>query len=218
MSTRSRMKRWEDARWWLLVLAVMIWPCALAMAGPQAEEDEPAAEAGESEPASDQGEPGVEEPAAQMSLVARTADERKGDIDKQMDAALANMDALLAEMDALLLSESKITAPSGGNDRTASRAASLAEAGGEPRIVLYETSWCGYCRKAQELLKQLDADFEVKDIERDRQAAAEFRRKSGGRAGVPLIDIGGEIVRGYDERRIRKLVAEQQQKGGARRD
>ncbi len=83
-----------------------------------------------------------------------------------------------------------------------------ARAGDEPKVILYMTSWCGYCRKARKLLRELDADFVAKDIEKNRKAAAEFRRKNGGRGGVPLIDIDGELVRGYDAKRIRKLVAE----------
>ncbi len=83
-----------------------------------------------------------------------------------------------------------------------------ARAGDEPRVTLYMTSWCGYCRKARKLLTKLDVDFAAKDIERNRKAAAEFRRKNGGRGGVPLIDIDGELVRGYNEKLIRKLVAE----------
>ena len=84
----------------------------------------------------------------------------------------------------------------------------LADDGDEPKITLYMTSWCGYCRKARKLLTRLDADFEAKDIEKSRRAAAEFRRKNGGGGGVPLIDIDGKLVRGYNEKLIRKLVAE----------
>ncbi len=78
----------------------------------------------------------------------------------------------------------------------------------EPKITLYMTSWCGYCRKANKLLTQLDADFAAKDIEKNREAALEFRQKSGGQGGIPLIDFDGEIVRGYNEKLIRELVAE----------
>ena len=87
-----------------------------------------------------------------------------------------------------------------------------ARAGEEPKITLYMTSWCGYCRKASKLLKELDADFVSKDVEKNRKAAAEFRRKNGGRGGVPLIDIDGELVRGYNAKMIRELVAELQAK------
>lgn len=81
-----------------------------------------------------------------------------------------------------------------------------------PPIILYETSWCGYCRKARSLLKQLDADFEARDVERDAQAAAEARSKAGG-GGVPVIDFGGVVVRGYSDRTIRKLVRSMREQG-----
>ena len=82
----------------------------------------------------------------------------------------------------------------------------------EPRITVYMTSWCGYCRKAQKLLRSLGADFVSKDIEKDRVAALEFRRKGRGGGGVPLIDFDGQVVRGYKEQSIRYLVRKLQSK------
>jgi glutaredoxin len=90
----------------------------------------------------------------------------------------------------------------------------MAADGDEPRITLYLTRWCGYCRKARTLLKELDADFVAKDIEKNREAAREFSAKSGGRGGVPLIDFDGEIVRGYSDRTIRQLVRQLREKYG----
>ena len=81
-----------------------------------------------------------------------------------------------------------------------------------PPIILYETSWCGYCRKARRLLKELDADFEARDVERDAQAAAEARSKSGG-GGVPVLDFGGVVVKGYSDRTIRHLVRSMREQG-----
>ncbi|MEM7586953.1 MAG: glutaredoxin domain-containing protein, partial [Acidobacteriota bacterium] len=81
----------------------------------------------------------------------------------------------------------------------------------DSKITLYMTSWCGYCRKADKLLKSLDADFVAKDIEKDAKAAREYRSKAGGRSGVPLLDIDGSVVRGYNERAIRQLVAKLKQ-------
>lgn len=79
-----------------------------------------------------------------------------------------------------------------------------------PPVILYATSWCGYCRKARALLKDLDIEFVEKDIERDRVAAREMAQKAGGRSGVPVLDIGGHIVRGYSDRQIRRLVKDLQ--------
>lgn len=81
-------------------------------------------------------------------------------------------------------------------------------------IIVYQTSWCGYCRKARRLLEELDAVYVAKDIERDREAAREYRAKGRGGRGVPLIAFGDQVVRGYDEDAIRRMVREQKQRAG----
>lgn len=79
-------------------------------------------------------------------------------------------------------------------------------------VILYMTDWCGWCRKTRALLKEIEADFEEVDIEKSEAGRKEYEEKSGGRGGIPLLDIDGTIVRGYDEPRIRRLVAELKQK------
>jgi len=79
-------------------------------------------------------------------------------------------------------------------------------------VILYMTDWCGWCRKTRALLNEIEADFEEVDIEKSDAGRKEYEEKSGGRGGIPLLDIDGTIVRGYDEPRIRKLVAELKQK------
>lgn len=80
-------------------------------------------------------------------------------------------------------------------------------------VILYMTDWCGWCRKTRVLLNEIDAHFEEVDIEKSEAGRREYEQKSGGRGGVPLLDIGGTIVRGYDEARIRRLVAELETEG-----
>ena len=75
-------------------------------------------------------------------------------------------------------------------------------------VILYMTEWCGWCRKTARLLTELEVEFEEVDIERSSRGRKEYEEKAGGRRGVPLTDIGGSLVRGYDERRIRRLVSE----------
>ncbi len=76
----------------------------------------------------------------------------------------------------------------------------------EIRVVMYMTDWCGYCKKARELLKSLGVNLIEYNIERDREKAAESRRKGGGRGGVPVIDVEGIIINGYGPDAIRAAV------------
>jgi len=74
-------------------------------------------------------------------------------------------------------------------------------------ITLYSTSWCGYCRKARAWFTQEGIPFVEKDIEKDPDGAAEYRAKANGYGGVPLIDVNGTAVRGFDQRAIETLIA-----------
>lgn len=78
-----------------------------------------------------------------------------------------------------------------------------------PDIVLFATTWCGYCRRARQLFEELDVAFVEKDIEKDAEARREFNQRFG-RAGVPVIDVGGRVIRGYSEQIIRQAVKELQ--------
>lgn len=93
-------------------------------------------------------------------------------------------------------------------------AGSEASAAERAEVILYMTDWCGWCRKTRALLQEIGADFEEVDIEKSAEGREEYEKKSGGGSGIPLLDIDGTIVRGYDEARIRKLVAELDESGG----
>jgi glutaredoxin len=82
--------------------------------------------------------------------------------------------------------------------------------GEPPKIIMYATSWCPYCRRARKLLNSLDVEWVEKDIEKDRDAAREFIAKAGRGAGVPVIDFDGTLLRGFNQHKIRRLVAEVQ--------
>jgi len=84
-----------------------------------------------------------------------------------------------------------------------------------PRIVMYTTSWCGYCRKARQLLGQLGLPYQELDIEKS--AAARSQRDSlDPSCGVPLIDFAGTPVCGYAEGQIRKLAANLEKRKAAK--
>lgn len=71
-------------------------------------------------------------------------------------------------------------------------------------VVLYGTQSCGYCRQARALFAYYNVKYIDKDIEASRQAYDEFRNLNA--RGVPVIIIGGDVIRGYSERRIIKML------------
>ncbi|MBN2498660.1 MAG: hypothetical protein JXR96_28980 [Deltaproteobacteria bacterium] len=78
------------------------------------------------------------------------------------------------------------------------------------RIVLYTTPWCGFCKRAAAYLRERGVAFEERDIEANRWAAVELERKmreAGLRGGgVPVIDIDGFLVVGFDRQRLDELL------------
>lgn len=64
------------------------------------------------------------------------------------------------------------------------------------RVVLYGTSWCGYCAKARAYFKQNKIDFVDLDIEKSPEALKAHTELGGG--GVPLVLIGNRKIQGYD--------------------
>jgi glutaredoxin len=73
-------------------------------------------------------------------------------------------------------------------------------------VIMYITSWCGYCRKAREYLQSLRVNLVEYDIEKDPSKGREMLSKSGGSKGVPLIDVEGIIIRGYSPSAIKDAV------------
>ena len=72
-------------------------------------------------------------------------------------------------------------------------------------VLVYTTATCPWCIKVKEFLKKNKIAFSEKDVAEDMDAAKEAVEKSGQR-GVPIIDIDGEIVVGFDEAKLKKLL------------
>ena len=72
-------------------------------------------------------------------------------------------------------------------------------------VIVYSTRTCPYCELAKRFLSSNNIDFEDIDVSSDKNAAEEMMAKSG-QMGVPVIDINGRIVVGFDEREIRSLL------------
>ena len=84
--------------------------------------------------------------------------------------------------------------------------------GGGALVTVYGTSWCGACRAAREHLRARHVPFADRDIEKDPAAAADLARKAkraGLRlGGVPVLDVGGQLLLGFDAQKVDELLAE----------
>ncbi len=73
------------------------------------------------------------------------------------------------------------------------------------KITVYSTSSCPYCTMAKDFLKENKIEFEGINVQENQEAAQEMVKKSG-QYGVPVIDIDGEIIIGFDKNRIKELL------------
>jgi len=76
-----------------------------------------------------------------------------------------------------------------------------------PRVVLYSTSWCGWCRRTRELFASLGVVYVDKDVERDPSARREQLALTGGSDAVPVVDWNGRVIRGFAEATFRELAS-----------
>jgi glutaredoxin-like YruB-family protein len=77
------------------------------------------------------------------------------------------------------------------------------------QITIYSTTWCAFCKTEKQYLSKLGIPFVEKDIEADKEAYEELMTKSnGGYQGVPVTDIAGSLVLGFDRRKIDELIKE----------
>jgi len=74
-----------------------------------------------------------------------------------------------------------------------------------PKVKVYSTPTCPFCHMAKEFLKEKGIEFEDIDVSKDQKAAQEMIEKSG-QMGVPVIEIDGKIVVGFDKEKIEKLL------------
>lgn len=64
-------------------------------------------------------------------------------------------------------------------------------------ITIYSATWCAYCHAAKQYFDKLGLGYTDKDVDDDPNALNEAVTKSGQR-GIPVIDIDGTIIVGFD--------------------
>ncbi|HEU0266642.1 MAG TPA: glutaredoxin domain-containing protein [Candidatus Saccharimonadaceae bacterium] len=71
------------------------------------------------------------------------------------------------------------------------------------QVTIYSTTWCAFCKTEQQYLEKLGVKYVKKDIEEDKAAYDELMGKiSGTFQGVPVTDIAGEVILGFNRPKI----------------
>lgn len=73
--------------------------------------------------------------------------------------------------------------------------------GGSHRVVIFSTPTCVWCNRAKTYLRSRSVPFRDVDVSRDPAAARDLVRRTG-QMGVPVIEIDGRPIVGFDEARI----------------
>lgn len=76
-----------------------------------------------------------------------------------------------------------------------------------PQITIYSTSWCAFCHTEMQWLDKLGIPYVSKDVEADKSAYDELLKKNGGAySGVPVTDIGGDMILGFDRPKLQAAI------------
>lgn len=81
----------------------------------------------------------------------------------------------------------------------------MADKSKDIKVKVYSTLTCPWCVKAKNFLKEHNIKFEDYDVSSDEEKRKELMEKTG-QMGVPVLDINGETVIGFDVEKIKNLL------------
>lgn len=73
------------------------------------------------------------------------------------------------------------------------------------RVIIFSTPTCSYCNMAKQYFRRNKIRFKDVDVSRDQAAARDLVRRTG-QMGVPVIDINGKLIVGFDKPQINRLL------------
>ena len=76
----------------------------------------------------------------------------------------------------------------------------------DKKVIIYSTPTCPYCKRAKDYLSQKGIPFVDRNVAQDKDAAKEMMQKSG-QMGVPVIIIDSEVVVGFNQALVDKLLS-----------
>lgn len=74
-----------------------------------------------------------------------------------------------------------------------------------PKVTLYTTPTCVYCKMTKAFLNEKQIPFEEKDVTTNDAWLDEMVKKSG-QLGVPVVDVDGTILVGFDKTRLSHMI------------
>jgi len=73
------------------------------------------------------------------------------------------------------------------------------------KVIVYSTKTCPYCHMVKEFLKEHEVKFEEVDVSEDQKKAREMVEKTG-QMGVPVTDVDGKFVVGFNQEALKKVL------------
>lgn len=73
------------------------------------------------------------------------------------------------------------------------------------KVIVYSTQTCPFCTMVEDFLKQNKVEFQHIDVSTDQAGLKDMTQKSG-QTGVPVIDIDGKIIIGFNEQAIKQAL------------
>ena len=74
-----------------------------------------------------------------------------------------------------------------------------------PNVTVYSTSTCPWCHRAMDFLNEHSVKFTEVNVQEHPERAEEVVTKSG-QMGVPVIDVDGKIIVGFNEKALRQAL------------
>ena len=72
-------------------------------------------------------------------------------------------------------------------------------------IIIYSTPACPFCRQAKSYLEERGFEYTDVNVSSSQEKAYEMVQKSG-QMGVPVIEINGQMIVGFDKEKINELL------------
>ena len=71
----------------------------------------------------------------------------------------------------------------------------------DTKVTVYSADWCAFCHAAKDYLNKIGVKFTEKNVEENQKFAQEAVEKSN-QMGIPVLDIDGQIIIGFDRPKI----------------